>query len=115
MDRSYTATASAAGLATVIVNDGPPKGLIWVVAQISIETVIFRVGSTAIVRRNGRFIANSSLGSGDTAYGPPAILVNNIGALTCDWSGLTPGDQAIMTIFYQEQDNSAEPNPDFVV
>lgn len=115
MDRSYPVIAKADGTCQAVVNDGPPKGLVWVIAQISIETTVFRAGATAVIRRDGRFVANSSLASSDTAYGPPPIMQNHNGAVTCDWAGLTVGDQAIMTIFYDEQDNGAKPNPDFVV
>lgn len=113
-DRSYEDFADATGTAVVSV-DGPSRGLQWIIPMFSNEVNPFRVGSTFVVRRNGRFVTSTSLGSGDTAYGPPALLMNPGDTLVGTFSGLTQGDQAIFTIFYSEVAASAVPTPDVVV
>lgn len=113
-DYTQTAIADSTGAAVVSISLNN-AGLVWVVAQVSNESVPFRVGATAIIRRNGRFIAGTSIGSADTAYGPPAILLRSGDVLTVTWAGLTKGDQAIATAFYDEQPDSAKPTPNVVV
>lgn len=113
-DLSVTATADASGTAVAtfqLVN----SGLVWIVAQISNETTPFRVGATATIRRNGRFIAASSIGSADTAFGPPSVLLRPGEQLTLTWVGLAVGDQAIGTIFYKEQPDTAPMDGNVVV
>lgn len=113
-DYTQTAIADATGaaVATISLNN---SGLVWIVAQISVETVPFRVGCTAVIRRNGIFVAGSPQGSSDTAYGPPAILLRTGDQLTVTWAGLTKGDQGKATAFYAEQPDSATPTANVVV
>lgn len=115
MDNTFTAIAGSNGLCTVTVAPGPPTTLTWVIAQFSISVSTFRSGATATIRRNGRFITASSQASNDTAYGPPAISMNSGDTITCDFTGLTQGDQAYLTLWYAEQPYGSTPNPDIVV
>lgn len=119
MQKVYTGIALANGTATVNIND-VPSSMMWVVPQWSIETEaggasVLRVGSTCTVRRNGRYVTSSTLGSGATAYGPPPIVLYSNDVLTFLWAGLTAGDEAIATIFYTETTWSNTPNPNQVV
>lgn len=115
MDNTYTGTADATGTATAVVTPPPPSTLAWVIAQFSVQTSTFRVGATATITRNGRLITSTSLGSADTAYGPPAVSMNSADDIRCVWTGLTNKDQAYLTIWFDEQPYGAKPNPNIVV
>lgn len=84
-------------------------GIQWIVSQISNSTQPFRVGSTVTVDRNGTFITNTPLASGDSAAGPPYYLLNASDVLNFTFAGMTAGDQCSASIFYTEGDWS--PNP----
>jgi hypothetical protein len=109
-DVTLSANASAAGVATVTFI-ATPAGLMWVVPQVSLETVPFRVGATCTVRKNGRFLSSTALGSGDTAYGPPAIILYRGDQITFTWAGMTAGDECLATLFYSEQSWAEVPDP----
>ena len=110
----YSATANAAGVAVVTIND-VTAGMQRVVAQWSNETTVFRVGSTCTVRRDGRFVSGSSLGSGDTAFGPPAFLMSPTTVMTFTIAGLMSNDEAIVTLFGTESTFNTSPDPNVVV
>jgi len=110
----YSGIANAAGTAVITIND-TPSGMQRIVAQWSNETSVFRVGSTCTVRRDGRFVTGSSLGSGDTAFGPPAIVLESVTVLTFTFGGLTAGDEAIATLFGVESQWQSAPDPNIVV
>jgi hypothetical protein len=115
VDNTFTATADATGIATAVVQPGPPSTLTWVIAQISIETDPFRAGAAATITRNGRLVTSSSIASADTAYGPPAVAMNSGDNISCTWAGLQAGDVALMTIWFSEQPYGAAPDPNIVV
>jgi hypothetical protein len=110
----YSNNANAAGVAVVTAND-VAAGMQRVIAQWSNETAVFRVGSTCTVRRDGRFVTNSSLGSGDTAFGPPALLMSPTTVMTFTFAGLVSGDEAIVTLFGTETTFNTAPDPNVVV
>lgn len=107
-DRLYEATAVASGAAVIQVQD-VPKGLLWIVQQISVSTNVFRVGATCVVKRNASFITNTALGSADSAYRAPALLLSASDTLFITWAGLTVGDQAQACLFYEEYEWSNNP------
>jgi len=108
-DLSESTTAGANG--TAHVQFSPiAAGLMWVVPQFSIEVIPFTPGAACTIRRNGRFISSTALGSGDTAFGPPSIILNRGDVLSFDWAGMTPGSEAVATLFYSEQTWAATPN-----
>lgn len=109
-DTTLSATANASGVA-VIQFQPVAAGLIWIVPQYSVETLPFRVGSTCTIRKNGRFVSSTSLGSGDTAYGPPALILNRGDILLFTWAGMTSGDECLATLFYKEQAWSEDIDP----
>lgn len=113
-DHTETATADSTGTAVVNFETISP-GLQWVISQISLETTPFRVGASCVVRRGGRYLTSTIIGSGDTAYGPPSIILLRGVLLTCTWTGLTQGDEAIATIWYEEQPWSNNPSTTQVV
>lgn len=112
----YTQSTTAAADGTAVVSFSPTQpGLCWVVAQWSNETIPFRAGSTCTVRKNGRFYSSTPLGSGDTAFGPPAIVLFRGNTLDFSWTGLTLGDEVIATLFYNEANWTAVPDPTIAV
>jgi hypothetical protein len=113
-DYTQSVTVGAAGTASIDFSPTSP-GLNWVVAQFSLETQPFRVGCTCIVRKNGRFLSSTILGSGDTAYGPPAIILYRGDILNFFWNGLQNGDECIATLFYNESTWSQSPDPTIAV
>jgi hypothetical protein len=100
-DYPSTATAAADGTATVTFA-AVPTGLVWVVGQIGIETLPPRNGSTATVRKNGRYITSTALGSGSSASGPPFISISSHDVLTVQWAGMTQGDTCAAILLYSE-------------
>ena len=113
-DYTEETTAGSDGTGTITFSPLSP-GLTWVVAQFSLETTPFRVGCVCTVRKNGRFLTSTILGSGDTAYGPPAIILNRGDTLAFKWSGLTQGDQCVATLFYNESTWTTSPDPTIAV
>lgn len=104
----------ASGIASIDFSPTSP-GLNWVVAQFSLETQPFRVGCVCVVRYNGRFLSSTILGSGDTAYGPPAIILYRGDILNFTWTGVQVGDECIATLFYNESQWSTSPDPTIAV
>lgn len=101
MDRPVTATADVNGNATALMKVDK-SGVQWHVWQVSVETIPVRSSSRATLRRNGRYVSSTITGSGATAFGPPALLLNQNDQLTVDWIGMTAGDECIATPFYEE-------------
>jgi len=110
----FTATADATGTAVITVQ-AVPAGLMWLVSQMGISTVPFRVGAACTVKRGLEFIANSGLASADTASGQPAIQLTATDVLTATFTGLTKGDEALVTLFVEEIDWQNNPTPRWVV
>lgn len=101
MDKSFTAIAIAGGTATVDITP-VPGGLQWIVWQFTVETIPVRGAAQATVRRNGRYLTSTIVGSSSSAQGPPSLQLAPSDELTCTWVGLTVGDEAILTLFYEE-------------
>lgn len=99
---SLSASAGADGSATVTFAGLVPTGLIWVIGQVSAETIPARSGATVTIRKNGRYVTSSPLGSGATAQGPPNIYQRSHDVVTVSWANLTSGDSCIATLVYSE-------------
>lgn len=100
-DTSLTATANSSGIAVVSFAHNK-SGLRWIVWQLTVETIPVRGGAQATIRRNGRYITSTIVGSGSSAQGPPALKMEPNDVLTCTWTGLTAGDEAILLFLYEE-------------
>lgn len=96
-----TANADSTGSATVTVVHGK-SGLQWILWQLTIETIPTRTAASAVVRRNGAYITSSIIGSGSSAQGPPAIVLNDSDVLSVTWSNMTQGDECIARLLYEE-------------
>lgn len=95
--------AGASGTATLTISgESIPTGVVWVVSQISIETLPVRTTASATVRLNGRYISSSAQGSASSAQGPPYISLTSHDVLTIVWTGLTLNDSCIGTLLYNE-------------
>jgi hypothetical protein len=109
-----SATVPASG--TVVISFQHYKtGLQWIISQLSNSTNPFRVGSVLTVDRNGGFITNTPLASGDSAAGPPYLLLNASDSLNFTFTGMTAGDVCIASIFYTEGEWSDNPMGGLVV
>lgn len=95
--------AGSSGTATLTISgESIPTGVIWVVSQISVETLPVRVTASATVRKNSRYITSSSQGSASSAQGPPYISLSSHDVFTIVWTGLTLNDACIATLLYTE-------------
>lgn len=95
--------AAASGTATVTISgESIPTGMVWVVSQISIETLPTRVTASATIRKNGRYLTSSAQGSASSAQGPPYISLTSHDILTIAWTGMTLNDSCIATLLYNE-------------
>jgi hypothetical protein len=100
-DYPQAITAPAGGTAVMTLSP-VPTGLEWVVSQINNETIPARNGATITIRKNGRYITSSPLGSGASASGPPFITITSHDVLTLTWTGMTQGDTCIGVLLYSE-------------
>lgn len=100
-DFPQTGTANASGNATVTYQHNK-TGIWWIIWQWTVETIPFRSGARSATRRNGRYVASTVSGGGASAQGPPAMLLEPSDVLEFTWTGLTLGDQAIATLYYEE-------------
>jgi hypothetical protein len=109
-----SSTAPASGTVTIPFQHYK-TGLQWVVSQMTNSTSPFRVGSVLTVNRNGTFITNTPLASGDAATGPPFLLLNASDVLNFVFTGMTLGDTCTATIFYTESQWMPSPQGGYVV
>ena len=86
---------------TITIEHGK-SGLQWIIWQLTVETIPARLSAQATLRKNGRYVTSTIVGSGSSAQGPPAILLNSNDVLTVLWIGMQAGDELIATPFYEE-------------
>ena len=102
MQIPYSAFANAQGSATITIND-VKSGLTRVIGQISVECLTaFRVGATATLKMNGRYLTSTIIASGDTAYNQPYIAQNTSDTITAVFTGFTNKDQVAVTLYCVE-------------
>lgn len=97
--RRYSATADAAGAATIDVT--PSGSYTWVVRQVSIEMATAPAGAACTLRFNGTFVS-ALIATGDAAVEPPPIRVAVGDHLTVEWTGCTPGAVGSALVLYDE-------------
>lgn len=108
-------TANATAVTPTIVQVVPNKsGVQWVVAQLGAETVPFRGTASTVVKLNGRYVTSSAV-LPSSAGGQPYITLQSKDLLTVEFSGMTAGDQAIVTVFYVETLWGTVPTGEIVV
>lgn len=92
-----------AGNGTVTVQCNHNKQNIqWIVWQLSVESSNPNSeGEVRAVRRNGRLITSSFIIPA-SAQGPPAISLDGNDNLEFDFVGMNAGEEAIVTLFFQE-------------
>ncbi len=93
----------AAGSSTALVRCNHNKQNIrWVVWQLSVEVSVSNSQAQVdSVRRNGRLITSSFIVPA-SAQGPPAIVMDGSDNLEVLFTGMNPGETAIVTLFYEE-------------
>jgi hypothetical protein len=99
----YVASALADSTGTGTITFAPVQGgLQWIIWQIAVETIPVRTGNTATLRRNGRYISSTVTGSSASSQGPPALAYNPGDTMTMTWTGMTEGDECIVTVLYEQ-------------
>lgn len=108
----FTAIANASGVAAVTV---PPvlSGLQWTVAQSSVESLPTRSGVTCVTTLNGNLVTSTQVVPA-TAGGTPAINLQAGDTLVYTFAGLTQGDTAKVTLYYNESPWGTPPRTDWV-
>jgi len=105
----YTGNADASGNCTITIND-VKSGLTRVIGQISVECLTaFRVGATATLRMNGRYLTSTIIASADTAYNQPYIAQNTSDVITATFTGFTNKDELCVTLYCIEIPWTANP------
>ncbi|GAA4699731.1 hypothetical protein [Phytohabitans rumicis] len=99
MDRRYSATANAAGAATVTIR--PPSSAGWTVTQVSIEMDTEATGVLCNLRKNG-FLISPLVPQSDAAGGDPPVELQASDEMTVEWTGANAGDAGRVLIFYTE-------------
>lgn len=108
----FTATAGSDGTCTVTVS--PYKaGIQWTVGQTAIESLPTRTGATCITKLNGNLLTSSQVIPA-TAGGQPAINMQATDIMTFEFAGLTAGDTAKVTVYYNESAWGTPPNASWV-
>jgi hypothetical protein len=104
-DQSYSATATAGGVATVTISPNT-KQRTWIVRQVSIEVVgTAPLGATCTVRKNGNFVT-LMIAQGDSAGDEPPVTLYGSDVLTVVWTGLTASTPVKVFIIYDERSNA---------
>lgn len=108
----FTATADVNGNATVTI---PPvkSGLQWTIAQTSVESFPSRVGASCVASLNGNLVTSTQI-IPSAASGPPAFNIQAGDQLAFTFSGLTQGDVAKVTLYYNESAWGTPPNYSWV-
>lgn len=110
--KPYTAVATAAGTASLTIS--PDKsGIQWTIAQLGFETQPFRATAQCTVRLNGNYLTSTAVAPASTS-GQPAVNLQATDKLTFDFVGMTAGDTAIITAYYNESAWGTIPRADVV-
>lgn len=92
---------SGNGTVTVACNHNK-QNIQWIVWQMSVESSDPNTeGEIRAVRRNGRLLTSSFIIPA-SAQGPPAIILDGNDNLTVDFVGMSSGEEAIVTLYFQE-------------
>jgi len=74
----------------------------WVIRQASVNTNTINLNCMAALYFNDAYLHSTPLGSLDSATGPPYPIVGAGDIFTATWGQGTAGDQANLTILYDE-------------
>lgn len=94
-----TATATAAGAATITFND---TGHDYTLQQIAVSAPSATTGVCS-VSVDGAYIMGTTTGWGDTADGTPPLQLNRGQVLTIAWAGLPAATPVTATLFGLQQ------------
>jgi hypothetical protein len=101
--RSFPGVIASDGTGSVLIQQDNAS-VEWDISQVSINTSTGKgTRVTAQMLLNGFFLAATTQGSGDTATGPPDIILSRSDILTIAFSGGNPGDKTNVGIWYTEQ------------
>lgn len=110
--KAFSATVKADG--TCLINISPDKsGIQWTVGQTGVESVPTRATGTVTTRLNGNYLTSTATMPA-SAGGQPAINMQATDTLSFLFTGLTVGDNAIVTLYYTETPWGTIPKVDVV-
>lgn len=100
-DRTYTAVATGAGLATVTI--APDRREVWSVSQVSMEMSAATSGTTCTLRKNGSLVSPLVAQADSAAGDPPVVLLPlKNDRLTVEWVGAPVGAVGSVYIIYDQ-------------
>ena len=99
--RQYQTIIDAKGVARIDITPNN-AAMEWKIFQVPIFTETFVVGCVGAVFHNDSYLHSTPNGSLDAAAGPPYPIVGPGDVFTVSWTGGHPGDQATVTIWYEE-------------
>lgn len=99
-DTRRTAQVSGTGAATIEFRVANGIGT-YMVQQVSTDMPTAPIGSQCWIRKNGGPVT-PMIPTGDVAGGDPPVRVLSTDVMTIEWTGCTPGDIGIATIFYDD-------------
>lgn len=101
-DAAFRSVVPAGATSVTVTCNHNKQNIQWIVWQMSVESS--NPNSTAqvdAVRRNGRLITSSFIVPA-SAQGPPAIVLDGNDNLEVAFSAMLAGEEAIVTLFFQE-------------
>jgi hypothetical protein len=101
VDKTFSLTATGTD-AQILTLGTPAAGLKWAVWQLTVDTIPFRPGATAQVKRNGSLFTSTYNGGRATASGPPAILIQAGDIVTVQWDQVQINDELLCHLYFEE-------------
>lgn len=99
--RQFPGTIIANGTAQVIIQQDNAS-MEWDVYQVSVNAPATSGKASAIMTYNGFFVTRTSQAAGDTAIGPPDIILSRADIITISFSNANPGDLVNVGVWYTE-------------
>ena len=101
MFRQYQGKIGPSGTGSVDVSHNN-TAMEWDVYQISVTCGTMGATCVVILYVNGAFLCATPQGSGDTATGPPDVILSTTDILTATWQLGTIGDTVTVNIWFNE-------------
>jgi hypothetical protein len=99
--RSFPGVVASDGTATVLIQqDNALKE--WDIHQVSVNAPVTSSKATVQMLVNGFFLTKSAQAAGDTATGPPDVILSRSDIMTLAFAGANPGDRVNVAVWYTE-------------
>jgi hypothetical protein len=99
--RSFPGVVASDGTASVLVQQDNASTE-WDIFQVSVNAPMTSSKITAQLLINGFFLTRTAQASGDTATGPPNVILSRSDIMTLAFSGGNPGDRVNVAVWYNE-------------